>query len=127
MRRSWFSRTCVPMALVALSIAACGGTGAPQVVQSNSASTAPGETTTTADPAASTTAVDTTVADTSTTVLDTTTSTTVTTFFTDVTATTTFADTPPITTPTMYRYGGSGGRASSGGLLTDRPTVPLTD
>jgi hypothetical protein len=77
MRHSWLSRAGVPLALVALSIAACGGTGAPQVVQSNSASTAPGQTTTTADPAASTTAVDTTVADTSTTVLDTTTSTTV--------------------------------------------------
>ena len=76
MRRSWFSRTGVPLALVALSFAACGGTGAPQVVQSNSASTTPGETTTTADPAASTTVVDTTVVETSTTVADTSTSTT---------------------------------------------------
>ena len=88
MRHSWLARTGVPLALVALSIAACGGTGAPQVVQSNSAITVPGETTTTADPAASTTAVDTSVADTSTTVLDTTTSTTV------VVTTTT---TPPLT------------------------------
>jgi len=76
MRHSWLSHTGVPLALVALSLAACGGTGAPQVVQSNSATTVPGETTTTADPAASTIAVDTTVVDTSTTVLDTTTSTT---------------------------------------------------
>jgi hypothetical protein len=63
------------VALAAVTLAACGGTGAPTVMQSNTATSGPAPTTTVESVATSTTPVDTTVVDTTTptTIADTTT------------------------------------------------------